>query len=166
MLTEAVEGRAGLVRLTNNVLVVVDHAERHVLRQTGKGGRRSHHGKADARRTGGPVPDARLFALALPFPGESADADAGAGGTDWRALLRTYAVSLRQALLRHPGVLPLAASRPAVTPATLDAVERGLTTLTASGFPLGAAVHALTVYSREWHHDFPSQTPSYPLITE
>ncbi|MFJ5804061.1 TetR/AcrR family transcriptional regulator C-terminal domain-containing protein [Streptomyces decoyicus] len=89
----------------------------------------------------------RLFAQALPFPGESADADAGAGGADWRALLRTYAVSLRQALLRHPGVLPLLASRPAVTPATLDAVERGLTALTASGFPLGAAVHALNTLS-------------------
>ncbi|MCW7986542.1 tetracycline repressor protein class H [Streptomyces platensis subsp. clarensis] len=83
----------------------------------------------------------RLFAQALPLAG------ADAGSTDWRALLRTYAVSLRQALLRHPGVLPLAVSRPAVTPATLDAVERGVTVLTASGFPLGAAVHALNTLS-------------------
>ncbi|WP_327068187.1 TetR/AcrR family transcriptional regulator C-terminal domain-containing protein [Kitasatospora sp. NBC_01302] len=83
----------------------------------------------------------RVFAQALPSP------DAAAGSTDWRALLRTYALSLREALLRHPGVLPLAASRPAVTPATLDAVERGLTALTAAGFPLGAAVHALNTLS-------------------
>ncbi|MER6306701.1 TetR/AcrR family transcriptional regulator C-terminal domain-containing protein [Streptomyces sp. NPDC001657] len=89
----------------------------------------------------------RLFAQALPFPDENAEADAGAESADWRALLRGYAVSLRQALLRHPGVLSFAASRPAVTPATLDAVERGLVALTASGFPLGAAVHALNTLS-------------------
>ncbi|WP_030796295.1 TetR/AcrR family transcriptional regulator C-terminal domain-containing protein [Streptomyces sp. NRRL S-337] len=93
----------------------------------------------------------RLFAEALPFADENAeadtDADTEAGSADWRALLRTYAVSLRQALLRHPGVLSFAASRPAVTPATLDAVEHGLAALTASGFPLGAAVHALNTLS-------------------
>ncbi|MFG3114317.1 TetR/AcrR family transcriptional regulator C-terminal domain-containing protein [Streptomyces sp. NPDC048197] len=89
----------------------------------------------------------RLFAQALPFADENAEADPGAESADWRALLRTYAVSLRQALLRHPGVLSFAASRPAVTPATLDAVERGLAALTASGFPLGAAVHALNTLS-------------------
>ncbi|WP_030410026.1 TetR/AcrR family transcriptional regulator C-terminal domain-containing protein [Streptomyces sp. NRRL S-1448] len=97
----------------------------------------------------------RLFAQALPFADENADedadenaeADAGAESADWRALLRAYAVSLRQALLRHPGVLSFAASRPAVTPATLDAVERGLVALTASGFPLGVAVHALNTLS-------------------
>ncbi|UNO40854.1 TetR/AcrR family transcriptional regulator C-terminal domain-containing protein [Streptomyces sp. MST-110588] len=62
---------------------------------------------------------------------------------DWRGLLRGYADSLRQALLRHPRMLPLVATRPAVTPATLDAVERGLHVLTAVGFPLGRAVDAL-----------------------
>ncbi|BDM69593.1 TetR family transcriptional regulator [Streptomyces nigrescens] len=89
----------------------------------------------------------RLFAQALPFADEKTEPDADAESADWRALLRTYAVSLRQALLRHPGVLSFAASRPAVTPATLDAVERGLTALTASGFPLGSAVHALNTLS-------------------
>lgn len=89
----------------------------------------------------------RLFAQALPFADENAEADTDAESADWRALLRTYAVSLRQALLRHPGVLPFAASRPAVTPATFDAVEHGLAALTASGFPLGAAVHALNALS-------------------
>lgn len=93
----------------------------------------------------------RLFSQALPFAGENAEegtgVGAGAEGVDWRALLRTYAVSLRQSLLRHPGVLSFAASRPAVTPTTLDTVERGLTVLTASGFPLGAALHALNTLS-------------------
>ncbi|MEV7595979.1 TetR/AcrR family transcriptional regulator C-terminal domain-containing protein [Kitasatospora sp. NPDC089797] len=83
----------------------------------------------------------RVFTQALPSP------DPAAGPTDWRTLLRSYAVSLRAALLRHPGVLPLAASRPAVTPATLDTVERGLSALTTAGFPLGTAVHALNTLS-------------------
>ncbi|GAB7035720.1 TetR/AcrR family transcriptional regulator C-terminal domain-containing protein [Streptomyces sp. NPDC021749] len=97
----------------------------------------------------------RLFSQALPFADEGAETDTDADAdtatdiesADWRALLRTYAVSLRQSLLRHPGVLSFAVSRPAVTPTTLDAVERGLTVLTASGFPLGAAVHALNTLS-------------------
>ncbi|MEU1308804.1 TetR/AcrR family transcriptional regulator C-terminal domain-containing protein [Streptomyces cinnamoneus] len=84
----------------------------------------------------------RVFARALP----PADAD-GDGAPDWRAMLRAYADALRGTLLRHPGVLPLAAARPAVTPATLDAVERGLGALTAAGFPLGAAVDALNSLS-------------------
>ncbi|PHQ48819.1 tetracycline repressor protein class H [Streptomyces cinnamoneus] len=80
----------------------------------------------------------RVFAEALPLADEDAD---------WRTLLRTYAFSLREALLRHPGVLPLVAGRPAVTPATLDAVERGLGALTSAGFPLGPAVDALNSLS-------------------
>lgn len=80
----------------------------------------------------------RVFGRALPV---------AAGDTGWRDWLRAYAGALRATLLRHPGVLPLAASRPAVTPATLDAVERGLEVLTAAGFPLGKAVHALNTLS-------------------
>lgn len=80
----------------------------------------------------------RVFAEALPLDTE---------GMAWRPLLRAYADALRTTLLRHPGVLPLVTARPAVTPATLDAVERGLGTLTAAGFPLGRAVHALNSLS-------------------
>ncbi|MFC8719022.1 TetR/AcrR family transcriptional regulator C-terminal domain-containing protein [Kitasatospora sp. NPDC057198] len=65
------------------------------------------------------------------------------GAADWRTALRTYATALREGLLRHPAVLPLAASRPAVTPATLDGLEALLRLLTAGGFPLGRALHAL-----------------------
>ncbi|MFI9723271.1 TetR/AcrR family transcriptional regulator C-terminal domain-containing protein [Streptomyces sp. NPDC052396] len=62
---------------------------------------------------------------------------------DWRPLLRSYAHGLRSTLLRHPGVLPLVAARPAVTPAALDAVEHCLRALTGAGFELGRALHAL-----------------------
>ena len=72
----------------------------------------------------------------------TAAAPPSAPGADWRAHLRRYAHDLRAMLLRHPGVLP-AIVRPAVTPATLDAVESGLRTLRSGGFPLGMAVDAL-----------------------
>ncbi|MFF4408659.1 TetR/AcrR family transcriptional regulator C-terminal domain-containing protein [Streptomyces sp. NPDC001262] len=109
----------------------------------------------------------------------------GAQDTDWRTLLRTYAEALREGLLRHPGVLPLVAERPAVTPATLDVAERGLTVLTAAGFGLGAALdalNALTLFvvahataeaaSRSAAEDGPGSTPwvaeldgeRYPLL--
>jgi AcrR family transcriptional regulator len=68
---------------------------------------------------------------------------------DWRAALRGYAHRLRAALLAHPGVLPLAVSRPASTPASLRIVERVLGALCTAGFPLGAAldlVNALSVF--------------------
>ncbi|MEU3353408.1 TetR/AcrR family transcriptional regulator C-terminal domain-containing protein [Streptomyces sp. NPDC037389] len=96
----------------------------------------------------------RVFAEALPLPGcpgGPGDALGEAVGdgevTDWRTFLRAYADSLRAALLRHPGVLPLITGRPAVTPATLDAVERGLRTLTSAGFALGPAVDTLNALS-------------------
>ncbi|MDT0450730.1 TetR/AcrR family transcriptional regulator C-terminal domain-containing protein [Streptomyces hesseae] len=105
----------------------------------------------------------RVFAEALPLPGGPGNAPGDAPGdapgsalgealgdgevTDWRTFLRAYADSLRAALLRHPGVLPLITGRPAVTPATLDAVERGLRTLTSAGFALGPAVDTLNALS-------------------
>ncbi|MFH8345328.1 TetR/AcrR family transcriptional regulator C-terminal domain-containing protein [Streptomyces sp. NPDC018045] len=82
----------------------------------------------------------RVFERAAPL---------AAGGGRWRPALEEYAASLRRILLRHPGVLPLAMSRPAVTPQTLDAVEGGLRMLRDAGFPLGRALdvlNALTVF--------------------
>ncbi|MFD7664250.1 TetR/AcrR family transcriptional regulator C-terminal domain-containing protein [Streptomyces sp. NPDC059788] len=72
-----------------------------------------------------------------------------ADGGRWQAALEEYAGSLRDTLLRHPGVLPLAMSRPAVTPQTLGTVEHGLRMLRDAGFPLGRALdvlNALTVF--------------------
>ncbi|PYC79507.1 tetracycline repressor protein class H [Streptomyces tateyamensis] len=65
------------------------------------------------------------------------------GAADWRTALHTYATALRAGLLRHPAVLPLAISRPAATPATLDEVEALLGLLTEAGFPLGRALNML-----------------------
>ncbi|MFK4145064.1 TetR/AcrR family transcriptional regulator C-terminal domain-containing protein [Streptomyces sp. NPDC004065] len=77
----------------------------------------------------------------------TAAAPAMDGAADWQQALRSYAKALREGLLRHPAVLPLAASRPAVTPATLDGVEACLRLLTDNGFPLGRALHALNTVS-------------------
>jgi AcrR family transcriptional regulator len=61
----------------------------------------------------------------------------------WDQALAGFARSLRTVLLRHPGAVPLVATRPAVTPATLRAVERGLALLCAAGFPVGRALDTL-----------------------
>lgn len=63
----------------------------------------------------------------------------------WATLLHDYATSLRRTLLRHPGVLPVVASRPAVTSATLGLAEHALRRLTTAGFPLGRALDMLNV---------------------
>ncbi|ARF56869.1 TetR/AcrR family transcriptional regulator C-terminal domain-containing protein [Streptomyces gilvosporeus] len=80
----------------------------------------------------------RVFAEALPPSVE---------GAPWQEQLLGYAASLRETLLRHPGVLPLAVTRPMATPAGLDAVERGLGALTGAGFPLGRALDAFNALS-------------------
>jgi AcrR family transcriptional regulator len=68
----------------------------------------------------------------------------------WDRALTAYARSLRAVLLRHPGAAQLVASRPAVTPETLRAAERGLTLLCGAGFALGPALdtlNALTLFT-------------------
>ncbi|MFQ6143102.1 TetR/AcrR family transcriptional regulator C-terminal domain-containing protein [Streptomyces seoulensis] len=69
------------------------------------------------------------------------------GSSDWREALRAYATALREGLLRHSAVLPLASSRPAVTQATLEDIEACLGMLTENGFALGRALHALNAVS-------------------
>ena len=67
----------------------------------------------------------------------------------WDQALASYARSLRATLLRHPGAVLLVATRPAVTPETLRAAERGLTLLCGAGFPVGRALdtlNALTLF--------------------
>jgi AcrR family transcriptional regulator len=72
-------------------------------------------------------------------------AQAGTGPLDgpWDEALTGYARALRARLLRHPGALPLVATRPAVTPETLRAAERGLALLCAAGFSPGRALDTL-----------------------
>jgi AcrR family transcriptional regulator len=79
-----------------------------------------------------------------------AEAESGLGDRQWDQALADYARSLRATLLRHPGAALLVATRPAVTPQTLRAAERGLALLCGAGFPLGQALdtlNALTLFA-------------------
>jgi AcrR family transcriptional regulator len=62
---------------------------------------------------------------------------------EWNEALRHYAQEFRATLLRHPGVLPLMLTRPASTPQTLGAFERGLGVLRDAGFSIDDAVHTI-----------------------
>jgi AcrR family transcriptional regulator len=71
-------------------------------------------------------------------------------GGPWERAVTDYARSLRATLLRHPGAALIVATRPAVTPETLRAAERGLALLRAAGFPLDRALdtlNALTLFT-------------------
>jgi AcrR family transcriptional regulator len=72
-----------------------------------------------------------------------AQAETGLTDGPWDRALADYARALRATLLRHPGAALLVATRPAVTPATLRAAERGLALLCGAGFPVGQALDAL-----------------------
>jgi AcrR family transcriptional regulator len=63
----------------------------------------------------------------------------------WDETLRRFAESFRATLLAHPGVLPLFFTRPAVTPQTLEAVERALRVLTDAGFALTRALDMINI---------------------
>jgi AcrR family transcriptional regulator len=63
----------------------------------------------------------------------------------WRAALTDRALALRDVLRAHPHALPLFATRPAVTPASLVHVERVLAVLRAAGFGPRAALTAFQV---------------------
>jgi AcrR family transcriptional regulator len=79
-----------------------------------------------------------------------AQAETGLANGPWDQVLTGYARSLRAALLRHPGAAPLVATRPAVTPETLRAAERGLALLCGAGFTVGRALdtlNALTLFA-------------------
>jgi AcrR family transcriptional regulator len=68
-------------------------------------------------------------------------------GRAWTDSMRDYAIALRATLRQHPGVLPLAATRPAVTPQTLRTVERSLELLHSAGFSLGLALDLVNTLS-------------------
>ncbi|HEU4533647.1 MAG TPA: TetR/AcrR family transcriptional regulator C-terminal domain-containing protein [Polyangiaceae bacterium] len=61
----------------------------------------------------------------------------------WREALRARALALRAALRAHPNALPLFATRPAVTPASLAHVEGALEALHGAGFGVDEALSAL-----------------------
>jgi TetR/AcrR family tetracycline transcriptional repressor len=86
--------------------------------------------------------------LELAFTG-LAEPAAGQPGS-WVPSMRQFAHSLRAALLAHPGVLPLAATRPVNSPQALRMTERWLAAMRAAGLPLGRAldvVNALATFT-------------------
>ncbi|HLL22381.1 MAG TPA: TetR/AcrR family transcriptional regulator C-terminal domain-containing protein, partial [Kofleriaceae bacterium] len=52
----------------------------------------------------------------------------------WQAFVRHQALALRRALLAHPNAIPLFATRPAATTASIDRLERYLEVLSRAGF--------------------------------
>ncbi|MFJ8578313.1 TetR/AcrR family transcriptional regulator C-terminal domain-containing protein [Micromonospora sp. NPDC093277] len=63
----------------------------------------------------------------------------------WVPWMRRFAHALRAALLAHPGVLPLAATRPVNSPDALRMSERWLAVMRAAGLPLGRAMDVVNV---------------------
>jgi AcrR family transcriptional regulator len=63
--------------------------------------------------------------------------------SSWQEGLRTYAVGLRSALLAHPNLVPLIASRPAVTAQNLQVMETALQGLAAAGLEPADALDVL-----------------------
>jgi AcrR family transcriptional regulator len=71
-------------------------------------------------------------------------AELTAGPADsWVPWMRQFAHGLRAALLAHPGVLPLAGTRPANSPQALRALEGWLAAMRAAGLPPGRALDVL-----------------------
>ena len=64
---------------------------------------------------------------------------------DWRDLLRGFAVSCRAELLRHPGALPLLATRPVLTDASLRTLESGARAVHEAGFTAHQALHVINI---------------------
>ncbi len=60
----------------------------------------------------------------------------------WQAFVRHQAHALHRALLAHPNAIPLFATRPAATPASIERLDHYLGVLLDAGF---AATHALSI---------------------
>lgn len=76
-------------------------------------------------------------------PGSGSGSGSGVGGGDWTGWARAFAVGLRAELLRHPGVLPLVATRPLSSADDLDLLEEWLAALTDAGLGLGRAMDVI-----------------------
>ena len=61
----------------------------------------------------------------------------------WPDAVREVATRLRAALLAHPGVLGVVATRPVNSPAALAILETGLAVMTSQGVPLALAMDTL-----------------------
>ena len=63
------------------------------------------------------------------------------GGDDWQARLRSHFGDLRAALVGHPGLGMVLASKNVAVPAVFDILERSLGDLTAAGLPERESAH-------------------------
>jgi TetR/AcrR family tetracycline transcriptional repressor len=63
--------------------------------------------------------------------------------TPWPVAVRAMAHGLRAALLEHPAMLPLVATRPVATPTAVQILEDGLALLRAQGIALARAMDIL-----------------------
>lgn len=59
---------------------------------------------------------------------------APAGARSWQSFIRQQALALHRALLAHPNAIPLFATRPAATPASIERLDQFLGVLLAAGF--------------------------------
>ena len=68
-----------------------------------------------------------------------------AGQLDWRGWIESFASSYRGALLKHPALLPLVATRPIRSATALQLLQTGAHVLVASGFTPARAQQMLNV---------------------
>ena len=85
-------------------------------------------------------------------------------GTDWRAAMRRRAISVREALTRHPWATPLMQSRSRPGPATLRHHDAVIGCLRAAGFPIALVAHAFSALD-SYIYGFAMQQRSLPFET-
>uniref|UniRef100_A0AAU2UZ01 TetR/AcrR family transcriptional regulator C-terminal domain-containing protein n=1 Tax=Streptomyces sp. NBC_00003 TaxID=2903608 RepID=A0AAU2UZ01_9ACTN len=77
------------------------------------------------------------------LPPGGADSPSVETADDWTGWARAFASRLRAELLRHPGVLPLIATRPLSSADDLELMEEWLAALTGAGLALGRAMDVI-----------------------
>jgi len=86
------------------------------------------------------------------------------GELDWRAAMRDRAISVRDALKRHPWAIGLMEGRMSPGPANLRHHDAVMGCLRGAGFPFRAAVHALSVMDA-YIYGFALQEKNLPFET-
>jgi AcrR family transcriptional regulator len=90
--------------------------------------------------------------------------DLPVGEADWKAAMRSRAISAREVLRRHPWATGLMDSRSAPGPATLRHHDAVLGILRTAGFPLELAAHAYSLLD-SYIYGFALQETSLPFST-
>ena len=87
-----------------------------------------------------------------------------AGGGGWRDVVRRRAISVREALARHPWAVPLMQSRANPGPSTLGHLDALIGVLRRAGFPVVLTAHALSVVDA-YVYGFVMQERALPFDT-